>query len=48
MLDDLVRLSDVVVESFSTRGRAVLHLDFERLAELRPGLIMMSSCLFGQ
>ncbi len=48
VLDDLVRWSDVVVESFSPRGRAVLDLEYERLAALRPGLIMMSSCLFGQ
>jgi crotonobetainyl-CoA:carnitine CoA-transferase CaiB-like acyl-CoA transferase len=48
VLDDLVRWSDVVVESFSPRGRTVLDLEYERLAELRPGLIMMSSCLFGQ
>jgi crotonobetainyl-CoA:carnitine CoA-transferase CaiB-like acyl-CoA transferase len=48
VLDDLVRWADVVVESFSPRGRAVLDLEYERLAALRPGLIMMSSCLFGQ
>ncbi len=48
VLDDLVRWSDVVIESFSPRGRAALGLDYERLAELRPGLVMMSSCLFGQ
>ena len=48
VLDDLVRWSDVVVESFSPRGRAALNLEYERLAALRPGLIMLSSCLFGQ
>lgn len=48
VLDDLVRWSDVVIESFSPRGRAVLDLEYERLAALRPGLVMMSSCLFGQ
>jgi crotonobetainyl-CoA:carnitine CoA-transferase CaiB-like acyl-CoA transferase len=48
VLDDLVRWADVVIESFSPRGRAVLDLEYERLAALRPGLVMMSSCLFGQ
>jgi crotonobetainyl-CoA:carnitine CoA-transferase CaiB-like acyl-CoA transferase len=48
VLDDLVRWSDVVIESFSPRGRATLDLGYERLHGLRPGLIMMSSCLFGQ
>jgi crotonobetainyl-CoA:carnitine CoA-transferase CaiB-like acyl-CoA transferase len=48
VLDDLVRRADVVVESFSPRGRASLNLEYERLEELRPGLIMLSSCLFGQ
>jgi crotonobetainyl-CoA:carnitine CoA-transferase CaiB-like acyl-CoA transferase len=48
MLEDLVRWSDVVVESFSPRGRAGLGLDYQQLAEIRPGLIMLSTCLFGQ
>ena len=48
VLDDLVRWSDVLVESFSPRGRAALDLHYERLVQLRPDLIMLSSCLFGQ
>ena len=32
VLDDLVRWADVVVESFSPRGRAALNLEYERLA----------------
>jgi crotonobetainyl-CoA:carnitine CoA-transferase CaiB-like acyl-CoA transferase len=48
VLDDLVRWADVLVESFSPRGRAALELDYRRMAELNPTLIMMSSCLFGQ
>jgi len=48
VLDDLVRWADVLVESFSPRGRAVLDLEYERLRDLNPGLIMMSTCLFGQ
>src|SRR5262249_5825094 len=48
VLDDLVGWADVVVESFSPRGRDVLGLEYERLSALNPKLIMMSSCLFGQ
>jgi benzylsuccinate CoA-transferase BbsF subunit len=48
VLDDLVRWADVVVESFSPRGRAALDLDYRRMVELNPTLVMMSSCLFGQ
>jgi crotonobetainyl-CoA:carnitine CoA-transferase CaiB-like acyl-CoA transferase len=48
VLDELVAWTDVLVESFSPRGREVLKLEYERLAGLNPGLIMMSSCLFGQ
>jgi crotonobetainyl-CoA:carnitine CoA-transferase CaiB-like acyl-CoA transferase len=48
VLDDLVRWADVVVESFSPRGRAALDLEYQRLVELNPTVIMMSSCLFGQ
>ncbi len=48
VLEDLVRWSDVVVESFSPRASAALGLDYQRLAALRPNLIMLSTCLFGQ
>jgi crotonobetainyl-CoA:carnitine CoA-transferase CaiB-like acyl-CoA transferase len=48
VLDELVAWTDVLVESFSPRGREVLKLEYERLAGLNPTLIMMSSCLFGQ
>jgi crotonobetainyl-CoA:carnitine CoA-transferase CaiB-like acyl-CoA transferase len=48
VLDDLVRWCDVLVESFSPRGRAVLDLDYDRLKQLNPEMIMMSTCLFGQ
>src|SRR5439155_6970639 len=48
VLEDLVRWADVVVESFSPRGRAALGIDYETLAALNPNLVMMSSCLFGQ
>jgi crotonobetainyl-CoA:carnitine CoA-transferase CaiB-like acyl-CoA transferase len=48
VLDDLVGWADVLIESFSPRGRDVLGLDYDRLSALNPSLIMMSSCLFGQ
>ena len=48
VFEDLVRWSDVVIESFSPRGRAGLGLDYQQLAEIRPDLIMLSTCLFGQ
>ncbi|MFV0309432.1 MAG: CoA transferase [Desertimonas sp.] len=48
VLDDLVRWADVVVESFSPTGRRALGLDYERLSEIRPGLVMLSTCLCGQ
>src|SRR5262249_8204726 len=48
VLDDLVRWCDVLVESFSPRGRAALGLHYDRLVELNPTMVMMSSCLFCQ
>jgi crotonobetainyl-CoA:carnitine CoA-transferase CaiB-like acyl-CoA transferase len=48
VLDDLVAWSDVLVESFSPRGRRALGLEYDRLAAINPGLVMLSSCLFGQ
>ena len=48
VLDDLVAWADVLIESFSPRGRRSLGLDYERLSTINPRLVMMSSCLFGQ
>jgi crotonobetainyl-CoA:carnitine CoA-transferase CaiB-like acyl-CoA transferase len=48
VLEDMVRWADVIVESFSPRGRSALGIEYERLRELNPDLVMMSSCLFGQ
>ncbi len=48
MLDDLIRWADVLVESFSPRGRSALGLDYAHIAEINPTIVMMSSCLFGQ
>ena len=48
VLDDLVAWADVLIESFSPRGRRSLGLDFDRLRTINPELIMLSTCLFGQ
>jgi crotonobetainyl-CoA:carnitine CoA-transferase CaiB-like acyl-CoA transferase len=48
VLDDLVAWCDVLIESFSPRGRRSLGLDFDRLRTINPKLIMLSTCLFGQ
>lgn len=45
---DLVRWADVVCESFSPRAMRGWGLDYESLRRVRPDLIMLSSCLFGQ
>lgn len=45
---DLVRWADVVVESFSPRAMRAWDLGYERLAEVNPSVIMLSTCLFGQ
>ncbi|MFN0089346.1 MAG: CaiB/BaiF CoA transferase family protein, partial [Acidimicrobiales bacterium] len=45
---DLVRWADVVTESFSPRAMRAMGLGYETLAEVNPGLIMVSSCLMGQ
>lgn len=44
----LVRQADVLVESFSPRVMSQLGIDFDRLAEERPGLIMVSLSGYGQ
>jgi crotonobetainyl-CoA:carnitine CoA-transferase CaiB-like acyl-CoA transferase len=45
---DLVRWADVVTESFSAGAMKGLGLDYESLRAIKPDLIMVSSCLFGQ
>jgi benzylsuccinate CoA-transferase BbsF subunit len=48
VVEKLVRWADVVSENFSPRAMAKWGLSYERLRELRPDLVMVSSCLFGQ
>jgi crotonobetainyl-CoA:carnitine CoA-transferase CaiB-like acyl-CoA transferase len=48
VLNDLVAWADVLIESFSPRGRKSLGLDFDKLRTINPHLIMLSTCLFGQ
>jgi benzylsuccinate CoA-transferase BbsF subunit len=48
VVERLVRWADVVSENFSPRAMAKWGLAYERLRELRPDLVMVSSCLFGQ
>lgn len=45
---DLVRWADIVCESFSPKAMRNWGLDYESLREINSGLIMMSTCLFGQ
>ena len=48
VVEKLVRWADVVSENFSPRAMAKWGLGYERLRELKPDLVMVSSCLFGQ
>jgi len=45
---DLVRWSDIVTESFSPKAMRAWGLQYEALREIKPDLIMVSSCLMGQ
>ena len=45
---DLVRWADVVCESFSPKAMRAWRLDYQSLCEVKPDLIMLSSCLMGQ
>ena len=45
---DLVRWADVVCESFTPGVMKKLGLDYETLRQLKPDLIMLSTCLMGQ
>jgi crotonobetainyl-CoA:carnitine CoA-transferase CaiB-like acyl-CoA transferase len=45
---DLVCWADVVVESFSPRVMRSWGLDYEQLRRIKPEIIMLSTCLWGQ
>jgi crotonobetainyl-CoA:carnitine CoA-transferase CaiB-like acyl-CoA transferase len=44
----LVKWSDIVVESYSPKAMRAWNMHYEALREVKPNLIMMSSCLNGQ
>ncbi|HJU11009.1 MAG TPA: CoA transferase, partial [Candidatus Binataceae bacterium] len=48
VLRDLVRWADIVTESFSPKAMRAWGLHYEALREIKPDLIMVSSCLMGQ
>ena len=45
---DLVRWADVVTENFSPKAMRTWGLDYDSLRQIKPDLIMLSSCLMGQ
>jgi benzylsuccinate CoA-transferase BbsF subunit len=45
---DLVRWADVVCEAFSPKAMRAWGLDYESLRQVKPDLIMLSTCLMGQ
>ncbi|HKV53316.1 MAG TPA: CoA transferase, partial [Candidatus Binataceae bacterium] len=45
---DLVRWADIVTESFSPKAMRAWGLNYDALREIKPDLIMVSSCLMGQ
>lgn len=45
---DLVRWADVVTEAFSTKAMRNWGLDYDSLRQIKPDIIMLSTCLMGQ
>ncbi len=45
---DLARWADVVCEAFTPKTLPSLGLDYDALVEIKPDLIMLSTCLMGQ
>lgn len=48
ILEPLVRWADLVVENFSPGTLRKLGLDYESLARLNPGIVMVSGSVYGQ
>src|ERR1019366_8871731 len=44
----MVPWADIIVESFTPKAMRNWGLDYENLRELRPDLIMLSTCMQGQ
>ena len=44
----LIAWADVVSENFSPKAMTKWGLDYETLCAIKPGLVVISSCLFGQ
>ena len=44
----LIAWSDVMIESFAPGAVQRMGLDYERVREINPGLVMVSTCLMGQ
>ena len=45
---DLVRWADVVTESFSPKAMRAWGFDYASLQQVKPDIIMLSTCLMGQ
>ncbi len=45
---DLVRWADVLTEAFSPKAMRAWGFDYESLRQVKPDLIMLSTCLMGQ
>ncbi len=48
VVHDLVRWAEVVTESFSPKAMRRWGFDYESLKKVKPDIIMLSTCLFGQ
>ncbi len=48
VVHDLVRWADVVLESFSPKAMKGFGFDYASLREVKPDLVMLSSCIMGQ
>ncbi len=48
VVHDLVRWADVVLESFSPKAMKGFGFDYQSLRQVKPDLVMLSSCIMGQ
>lgn len=48
LIEDLVRWADVVTESFSPKVMRDRGITYDTIRQIKPEIIMASSCLFGQ
>jgi crotonobetainyl-CoA:carnitine CoA-transferase CaiB-like acyl-CoA transferase len=48
LLDDLVKHTNIIISGFTPRGNKIMGLEYERLKQINPGIILVAISGYGQ